>query len=192
MRYLALLAAMFLLAGCGSRSRLEELEENPVNGNGESAPVEKAKPATKVNLRFVYNQCNDVKAIRAFYGDLLGMKVGAFSDTEKFGWVTFQGEGLEFMFFRADSTLPVSEEFSFIPGDGGGPRAACAWSIEVPEAEFAATFRRLRDAKVKAQTVTPTWRQQSYWGFTVLDPMGSTVEVYCSVKEKPDSTEWED
>lgn len=180
-----MLPLMLLLAGCGSNSVLDSQEGDM----GENLP-QQPRAALKVNLRFIYIQCNDVKAVREFYGNLLGLKVGAFADHEKYGWVTFQSEGLEFMFFRGDSALPVQEEFSFIPGDGGGPRAMAAWSVEVPEEEFGAVYRRLRDAGVKAQTATPTWRQDSYWGYTVLDPMGNTVEVYCTVRARPQSTEW--
>ncbi len=41
-------------------------------------------------------------------------------------------------------------------------------------------------------TKAPTWRQASYWGFTVLDPAGNTVEIYCAVKEKPANNEWKE
>lgn len=180
-----LLPLMLLLAGCGSNSVMDQPE-----GDMSESPSREPKAALKVNLRFVYHQCNDVKAVREFYGSLLGLKVGAFADHEKYGWVTLQSEGLELMFFRAESALPVHEEFSFIPGDGGGPGARAAWSVEVPEEEFGAVFRRLRDAGVKAQTTAPTWRQDSYWGYTVLDPMGNTVEVYCTVRARPKNTEW--
>ena len=144
----------------------------------------------RVNLKFLYNQCNDVKAVKEFYGDLLGMEVASFMDKPEFGWLNIRSEGFEVMFFRADSKLEVPTEFAFQPGDGGGPRAAASWSVNVPEAEFRATVDRLRKARVKAMTKAPTWRQDSYWGFTVLDPAGNTVEVYCAVKEKPTSSEW--
>ena len=151
-------------------------------------PDKNDKP--RVNLRFVYNQCNDVKAIKEFYGDILGMKIAAFMDKPEFGWVNIASEGLEFMFFRADNKLEVPTEFAMQPGDGGGPRAATSWSVCIPEQDYRATVEKLRKAGAKAMTQAPTWRQESYWGFTVLDPAGNTVEVYCSVKQKPASTEW--
>jgi hypothetical protein len=42
---------------------------------------------------------------------------------------------------------------------------------------------------------TPTWRQASYWGWTVRDPAGNTVEVYWHPKEKPgegETPQWVD
>ncbi len=141
----------------------------------------------RVSLKFLYNQCNDVKAIKEFYGDALGMEIASFMDKPEFGWVNIRSDGLEFMFFRADNKIDVPTEFAFQPGDGGGPRTAASWSVCVPEAEFRATVERLRKSGAKAMTKTPTWRQDSYWGYTVLDPAGNTVEVYCAVKEKPAS-----
>jgi catechol 2,3-dioxygenase-like lactoylglutathione lyase family enzyme len=146
----------------------------------------------RVNLRFLYNQCNDVKTIKEFYADCLGMKLAAFEDKPEWGWANFASDGIDFMFFRADTKLDVPTEFAFQPGDGGGPRAAASWSVQVQEPDFRATVDKLRKVKVKAMTKAPTWRQSSYWGFTVLDPMGNTVEVYCVVKDKPASTEWKD
>lgn len=146
----------------------------------------------RVNLKFVYNVCNDVAAIKRFYGDLLGMKIASFMDKPEFGWVNIASEGFEFMFFRAEGKYIEPTEFAGQPGDGGGPRQATSWSVAIPEEDFRATFERLRQAGIKAMTKTPTWRQDSYWGYTVLDPAGNTVEVYCSVKAKPASTEWKD
>jgi hypothetical protein len=62
----------------------------------------------------------------------------------------------------------------------------------VQEQDFRATVGRLKKGLYKSLTPNPTWRQQSYWGFTVLDPMGNTVEVYCTVKDKPQNTEWKE
>jgi len=36
----------------------------------------------------------------------------------------------------------------------------------------------------------PEWRVDNYWGLTVKDPMGNTVEVYTIPKQKPESTTW--
>ena len=145
-----------------------------------------------INLKFIYNVCNDVAAIKRFYGDLLGMKIASFMDKPEFGWVNIASDGFEFMFFRAEGKFIEPTEFAMQPGDGGGPRQATSWSVAIPEQDYGATIERVRQAGVKAMTSTPTWRQDSYWGFTVLDPAGNTVEVYCAVKEKPASTEWRD
>jgi hypothetical protein len=29
-----------------------------------------------------------------------------------------------------------------------------------------------------------------YWGFTAMDPMGNTVEIYTIPAEKPETTTW--
>jgi hypothetical protein len=48
----------------------------------------------------------------------------------------------------------------------------------MPEAEFADCYLRLREAGVRAFNEKPEWRRNSYWGYSVMDPMGNTVEVY--------------
>ena len=152
---------------------------------------EKKVPKTpKINIRFLYIMCNDVAAMRHFYTDLIGLKEVAFKDDEEWGWLAYQCEGFQMMFMRAEKKLPVIEEWTWQPGYGGGPREGTSWGIEIPDEMFSTVVDRLRDAGVKALTDKPQWRQESYWGFSVMDPMGNTVEVYTEPKEKPESTEW--
>ncbi|MCC6463909.1 MAG: VOC family protein [Planctomycetes bacterium] len=148
------------------------------------------KPAFRVNLRFVCNLCNDVTAMKKFYGDVLGMEVGSFGDTPQGGWLILRSEGLELVFCRGEAPLTAATEFAFVPGDGGGNSPAGSWSIVVPEDDMRDTVQRLREAGATLQTPAPTWRQNSYWGINVLDPMGNTLEVGCYVKAKPADTTW--
>ncbi len=147
----------------------------------------KKNPA--VRMSFVYNFCNDIEAVRTFYVTLLGMHEASYQNTKEFGWLNINAGGFEFMFFRVDTALPP-RDFAGQPGDGGGEGLSTSWSVLIPEGEFDATWRKLRAAKVRAMTETPTWRQGSYWGYTVMDPAGNTVEVYAAPKERPASTEW--
>lgn len=140
----------------------------------------------RLNIRFLYHYCNDIAAMRAFYTDALGMQETGHMDDEGFGWLCYDCEGLQLMFFRWDAPLPTAEGFAAQPGDGGGESSRASVSIEVPEEDFAAVYARLQTAGAVAMTDAPTWRQDSYWGWTVNDPMGNTIELYYSPKEKPE------
>lgn len=148
----------------------------------------KTKPA--LNIRFIYSMCNDLEAVRHFYTELVGLEQGSFRDDEEWGWLVYESEGFEMMFFRADKELPVLKDWASQPGYEGGTLEVTSWSIHVPEEMFPAVVERLRSAGVKYFTKNPEWRQDCYWGFTVMDPMGNTVELYTQPKERPKSTEW--
>jgi len=153
-------------------------------------PDEKPKP--KINLKFLFLICNDVQAIKDFYVGLLGMEETAFMDEPEFGWLSIRCDGFDFMWFRSNGNMPVLMDWTGQPGYEGGPIEATSWAINIPEEDFAAMYKKLKDSGVKAFSEIPQWRQKSYWGYSVMDPMGNTVEVYTSPKEKPDENEWVD
>ncbi|MBI4575219.1 MAG: hypothetical protein HY722_03035 [Planctomycetes bacterium] len=139
-------------------------------------------------FRFIYAMANDVAAMRRFYVELvgvpeLGYRAGAY-------FVLGAGEGLQIMFFKVNAPIQVPEAFAMQPGWEGGTVETTSWSIEVPEASFAATVERLRAAGTPAHAERPMWFQDSYWGFPVRDPMGNTVEVYTTPAVRPASTDW--
>ena len=146
------------------------------------------KPPPQVNDRFVYNFCNDLAAVRRFYTELLGLPEAAYSEEHRY--LCYQSEGFQFMFFRPDAGVPIKEGWADQPAYGGGTTFDTSWSIEIPEAAFADTVARLRAAEVELFADVPDWRVDSYWGLTVKDPMGNTVEVYSAPKERPASTTW--
>lgn len=152
-------------------------------GEGENKPV--------IRLSFIYNHCNDIEEMRRFYTDLIGLKEFAYHNDEQWGWLCYKTGGLELMFFRTEETIPKQEQWAVQPGWEGGTFEGTSWSIEVPEEEFASVVERLLSAEVRIFKDKPMWLQDCYWGFPVMDPMGNTVEVHTSPKEKPASTEWQ-
>jgi catechol 2,3-dioxygenase-like lactoylglutathione lyase family enzyme len=157
----------------------------------EMRPMPK-KPKPRVNVRFLFVICNDVAAMKAFYCDALGMTAGSFVDEKDAGWLVLQTDGFQLMCFRLDEPVAVHDQFAWQPGAVTGTAGFPSWSIEIPEADYAATVERLRAADVKMKSPEPDWRQDSYWGMAVLDPMGNTVEVFTRPTERPASTTWED
>jgi catechol 2,3-dioxygenase-like lactoylglutathione lyase family enzyme len=151
---------------------------------------EKKKP--RARIPFVFNLCNDIAAIREFYVEVLGLHEVSCMDTPEFGWLSTDSEGFQMMWFRADEELPVPTEFACQPGWAGGTIEATSWAVEVPEGEFETVLGKLRESGTKMFGPVPDWRQDSYWGLSVLDPMGVTVEVYTTPAGKPESTDWPD
>jgi catechol 2,3-dioxygenase-like lactoylglutathione lyase family enzyme len=157
----------------------------PAAGGG-STVSEKATP--EINVRFVYNFCNDLGETRRFYTDLLGLNEAGYSEEHRY--LCYQSEGFRLMFFRPDAELEVLAGWADQPGYEGGTSFVTSWSVEVPEAKFADAVERLRVAGVECFSQNPTWCVDSYWGFYVKDPMGRTVEVYTIPKGRPTSTTW--
>jgi catechol 2,3-dioxygenase-like lactoylglutathione lyase family enzyme len=149
---------------------------------------EPKKPTAAV--RYVFNVCNDIPAMRRFYVELLGLEEAAFMDTPEFAWLSVNCGGFQMMWFRADEEQPVPEEFACQPGWEGGVLEVTSWAVSIPEGDFAAVFEKLADAGAKLFQPVPDWRQDSYWGLSVLDPMGVTVEVFSAPAEKPAETDW--
>jgi catechol 2,3-dioxygenase-like lactoylglutathione lyase family enzyme len=127
-------------------------------------PKEDAMPdnAPRVSLKFVYSLCNDVGEVRKFYSDLLGMKEIAFYNDEdqKFGYLSYLCKGgLEFDFFYIGKEVPTHPEWAWQPGYEGGTLPVASWSVEIPEEDFPAAVKRLKEAGVKSlkKTLTGVW-----------------------------------
>lgn len=144
----------------------------------------------RATIRFLFNVCNDVEAMRRFYVDLLGMRQDSFQDTPEFGWLSLQCEGFQAMWFRADHPMPVAQTWAMQPGWAGGTTEVVSWGIWVPPDEFAAVLDRLVAAGAPLFRAVPDWRQNSYWGLSVRDPMGATIEIYTTPALRPASTVW--
>ena len=154
-------------------------------------PDPKGKGELKINIRYLFAMAVDIDAMRHFYSELVGMKEVSYMNDENFGWLCYQSDGFQLMFFRANSenTKPT-DDWTWQPGYGGGPYEGISWAIEYPEEEFKSTFRKMVDADVRALWETPQWFQESYWSFPVMDPMGNTIELFWTPSEKPPSPEW--
>lgn len=189
MRTLFAALAALVLAGCTSTS----VQTDSESGGDEDVSKEEKATQPTVNIRFLYAFCNDVAEMRAFYTDLLGMQEAAFVDDEGFGWLAYKVEGLELMFFRWDENLPPEEKWAWQPGetfDAAVPMMS--FSIEFPMDRYRQVVESLTEKDVTSQKPKPNWRQKSYWGWTVKDPMGNTLDLYAAPDKKPDEDdpEW--
>ncbi|MBN2381034.1 VOC family protein [candidate division WOR-3 bacterium] len=151
--------------------------------------AEEAEKPT-VNVKFLFNVCNDIDEIRHFYTDIMGMQEQAFMNDENFGYLSYHCDNFDFMFFRAEEKLPVITEWACQPGWAGGTLETTSWGIMMPFEEFKSVYKRMKTQGVPLFKPEPEWRHDSYWGLSVMDPMGNTIEVGAYVKEKPVSTRW--
>jgi catechol 2,3-dioxygenase-like lactoylglutathione lyase family enzyme len=151
--------------------------------------VEKPKP--KVNIKFIFSMCNDITTMRHFYTELLGMQEQAFLNEKEFGYLSYYcQDGLYLMFFYSGKEAPKHTEWAWQPGYEGGSLHITSMAIEIPEQDFTGMVERLKKEGVRLFADVPDWRQNSYWGFTVMDPQGNTLELFTMPKDKPLSTTW--
>ena len=140
------------------------------------------------NVRFLHVLCNDVAPIRRFYSERLGLDEISHRDDTEGGWVAYQCEGLQLMFHRwsGSDPVPVFDGFAWQPGDGEGTVPAMSFAVGIAPEDYRVVVERLQASRDLALTPAPTWRQNSYWGWTVKDPMGNTIELFTMVAERPE------
>lgn len=153
--------------------------------------MDPAPAAPVLNIRFLYAFCGDIASVRSFYTEQLGLLESSHMDDASFGYVSYNCEGMQLMFFRwDDGELPALPGWAWQPGDGAGDVPVMSFAVHVPEPHYAEVVDRLVASGCDRMSDDPTWRQDSYWGLTVRDPAGHTVEVYTVPGETPSSTSW--
>lgn len=136
--------------------------------------LEQKKPA----IKFFFIFANDVDKMREFYTGILGLNEVSYMNDPDFGWINYGMDGFEFMVFKTDKPIPIHSEWQGQPGYPGGTGYLPSWSVFIDNSCFESVVQKCRDAGLKLFSDKPEWRQDSYWGFTVADPMGNTVELY--------------
>ena len=134
----------------------------------------------KINAKvsYFYFVANDLKAMRHFYTTLIGLPESAYFEDEQIGYLCYQMEGFEMMWFRSVKKVPIQTDWAMQPGYPGGLTQEPSWSIEVDEKDFYQIVEKIKKTNIPVFQKDPEYRQNSYWGFSVRDPMGYTVELY--------------
>lgn len=137
-----------------------------------------------LSIGFIYHYCRDIKETKHFYTDFLGLEEINYNNEEKspWKWVVYQSNKTQIMFFQVENQNhilpPESVGFSNLPGDGIGDHLESSFSIVGHDFDsFKETFIRIKNGHYEVQNNIPTWRQNSYWGLTVKDPSGRTIEI---------------
>lgn len=145
---------------------------------------ENGKPACGVpRVRFLFNYAADLAAVRRFYTELVGMREKAFDD--EYGYLCYDSAGLDVMFFRARGPVAEAKGWAVQPGYDGGTVESFSFAVELAPADLDAAVARLRAAGVATVPAAPEWRQDSYLGLNVVDPAGTTVELFTVPAKKP-------
>lgn len=137
-------------------------------------------------LKFLFLMGNDLKKIQSFYNDGLGIATGG--DPEQ-GWLDVD-LGIHMIYFKSDFDIAQIKEWAWQPGYKGGSGNLTSWSIELEMDSFKKALLGLKKTGAPLLNEKPEWRRDSYWGLTVKDPMGNTIEVYTTPKTQPEETEW--
>ena len=150
-----------------------------------------AQPATdfgpKAHLKFLFLMANDLQQIEQFYKTLSVTSEGEIEN----GYLCVN-LGISIIYFKADYDIALIKEFAWQPGYEAASGNLTSWSLEYPEAGFKAAYSNLKKSKYNLLKPKPEWRRDSYWGLTVQDPMGNTMELYCLPAAKPNDTDWDD
>lgn len=142
---------------------------------------------SKVEFKFLFMMGNDLKQIQHFYQDLLEVTT---TGTPEEGWIDLD-LGVHVIYFKSDYDIPFIKEWAWQPGYQGAGGNLTSWSMEFSEEDFKKMYQRLKVAKTELLKEKPEWRRDSYWGLTVRDPMGNTMELYTVPANKPNVTDWE-
>ena len=129
-------------------------------------------------VNFIYVFANDLPKMRHFYTDLLGMDECGYFEDDKFGWLCYQMEGFQMMWFRPETEMQIPAKWAAQTGYPEGTEDVGSWSVKIPQANFKEVILKLKEENVPIFKEEPELRQESYMGFTVKDPMGNTVELY--------------
>lgn len=126
-----------------------------------------------VRFGFTYIHCNDLLAMKHFYGQILNLEQ-IWDDTQS---VAFKiGDHQLSVNLDENLALPPAE-FARQPGWPGGTAARTSWSLECGITEFRQIVAAAQAAGVKSWQREPTW--VGYWSYPLLDPMNNTIEVTC-------------
>ncbi|HXK52169.1 MAG TPA: VOC family protein [Caldisericia bacterium] len=131
-----------------------------------------------VKLGFLYFFANDLPSMRHFYTDILGLNECNYFEDSQFGWLCYQMESFQMMWFRSSTKIPILNDWADQPGYSKGILEVPSWSIQMNETQFQDTINTIKEEGYPIFQDAPELRQDSYWGFTVRDPMGNTVELY--------------
>jgi extradiol dioxygenase family protein len=126
--------------------------------------------------------CPDLNAIRFFYGELLGLEEKIWKEN---AYSVFQLGQTEVMFCQntpAQFAAAGGHDYLDIP---------CLWSVRVPEALFLGLLYRVKQNQALSLKEKPQWRHNSYWGVTVLDPVGNPIELFTVPHQEPLNKDWE-
>lgn len=121
---------------------------------------------------FLYLHCCDLDAMRACYGDAIGLDEIFHSEADRL--VGYRVGSLQLSVQESADAGVVDGWADQLGWDGGGGTVP-SWGVELSAERFATAVERVRAAGVATFSDAPVW--VGYWSFALRDPMGNTVEI---------------
>ena len=122
----------------------------------------------------LFELCNDVREMQAFYSDVIGL-TETFFNAEK-GWLTYQAGPVQIVFTHPTATpLAPTTEWSRSPGWDGGTLDAPSWVLQVAPDAFDRLLDRLPESMPRQTRTSDDGTLREVF---LMDPMGRTVEIY--------------
>lgn len=132
----------------------------------------------ELKINTLFRWCNDIRPMRIFYTDLLGLPETFFRDDKEHGWLTYNAGGVQLVFMRASEELSVGIGWALQPGYRGGTQEVPSWLMTATDRnEFRGIVNRLQQAAVPMKDNIDSSRQ-----CIVHDPMGWTIEIGLDVE----------
>lgn len=122
--------------------------------------------------------------MKEFYTDIIGLEETSNPDLP---FLTYKSESITISIFQAKNRIQPVEGWVALPGHEGGSLETFAWSIQIPAPFFSEVVRNIKQAQIETLENAPVWCEDSFWAFSVKDPMGNTVELFSVPTEKPAS-----
>ena len=142
----------------------------------------------KVELKFLFRMGNDVFKIRDFYCETLEIECQGQADK---GFLDVKLGNISLLFFKSDYEIKTPDEFAWQPGYQGSNANLNSFSFAYnDEKDFRSVVKKLQKSSYPKLKENPEWRRDSYWGYTVRDPMNTTIEIYYVPKTRPSSLDW--
>lgn len=129
---------------------------------------------------------DDLDKIRAFYGEVLLLAELETTDGKS---VAYKTGTCTIVFYKVPN-MPARDEnnWAWIPGETEEEgRQIPSISIGLPEEKFREAVSRGIASDIDSHKPKPNWRQSSYWGWTVKDPTGLTIELQYRPNDSPES-----
>jgi len=130
---------------------------------------------------------NDVSLVEKFYAKLLNLSVTGSCEE---GWLGIELGEMQILYFKSDYEIEKLQEWAWQPGYRAGAGNLTSWGLEFEENDFQKVVGNFQATAAESLYQRPDWRRDKYWGFTVKDPMGNTIELYTVPKESPGNKEW--
>ncbi len=132
----------------------------------------------KPKIQTIFQWCNDVNKMREFYSDVLGLTETYFLDDDKYGWLTYDVNGLQLVFMRSSQPLPIEKVWARQPGWIEGTGEILSMVLQVSLDDFQSVVERARARDVKMFDQEPRGVPDQHLSHFLMDPMGSTIELY--------------